>query len=340
MPIHHLRFPYRTSRPTSSSVRAELGLPDRAFRHVQRVLDVLAEVLAAGVLLLGLAVRVFLHDQEEVRALELAVADDRLARGVAPLEVVLHRLSGDGLLRNLADPPALGRLLHLQLGVLLLAGLLVHQEHLGDRKARRDRAAQRRRLVDDRLILVRAVEGLDLDRQVLLFGVVVRGRGLLLARRPLLRRGRRFVAALHDRALALLARRRRRLGATAPATFALGRRESFVDLRRRDPLRQLDGGIDLEGAVEALDRLVAVLEAGDVDRAQVDIGPGHDRVVIESGLLPRDQGVQQDLLGRLPLERVVVVESLLVHLNELLDRRLVLGDCLPGEHAHCQGDCD
>ena len=93
---------------------------------------------------------------------------------------------------------------------------LVQQEHLGDGQVRRHRAAQRRRLVDDRLVLVRAVEGLDLDRKVLLLGVVVRGRGLLLARRPLLRGGGRFVAALHHRTLALLARRRRRLPPPPP----------------------------------------------------------------------------------------------------------------------------
>ena len=48
--------------------------------------------------------------------------------------------------------------------------------------------------------------------------------------------------------------------------------------------------------------------------------------------LPATSASSSVLLADVPLERVVVVERLLVHLNELLDRRLVLGGRPPGEH--------
>ena len=146
-----------------------------------------------------------------------------------------------------------------------------------------------------------------------------------LARRPLLRRGRRLVAALHDRAAALLRRRRRRrrLRRRRPRRRSRLRCASANASLTSDvaiPFDSWMAGSISSARVEALDRLVAVLEAGDVDGAQVDVGPRHDRVVVEPGLLARDQRVQQRPLGGVPLERVVVVERLLVHLNELVDR--------------------
>jgi hypothetical protein len=86
----------------------------------------------------------------------------------------------------------------------------------------------------------------------------------------------------------------------------------------------VDRRINLQRALEALQPLLLVVEADDVDRAQVHVRARHHRVRFQVRLLPEDQRLQQRALRAVPFQRLVVVERLLVHLDQLLDRRGVL----------------
>ena len=223
-----------------------------------------------------------------------AVGDHRLAVGVAPLEVELERLArpppswgscpgtspwASSSSRRRRTPPCRAR---------------GRQEDAGDRQVGRDRAAER---------------STDLSR------IASSGSGqssaLMRAGRsgsPTRRRSRRagsrerpacgaaLVVAVHDRdRRAALARwrRRRRLAAAAaaprrsPACLRCASAKASFTLGGHDPLRQLDGRDRSPArATKLWSPFSPVLEARDVDGAQVDVGAGHDRVVVEPAFFP------------------------------------------------------
>src|SRR6185312_945253 len=255
------------------------------FTLLERVLFFVAD-LGLG----GLAGGLFLDHQDDVRAVGAAVGDDRLVRAVAPLEVELDRLPVDRLLGDLGLEPPLGRLGHQDLVVVLFPGRPVHEVDAGHRQARIQRATERERLVDDRLVRLGAVERPDVRRQIRLFvavpvpflpGVVLRRvRGLA----PLQEGAAPLLLGGGGRVLVAATAARRATGRGAGTGVALRLGEGRRDLGALDPLGELDRGVDLQRAAEALHPLLAVVEAGDVDRAQVDVGAPHHRVIVEPGL--------------------------------------------------------
>ena len=110
-------------------------------------------------------------------------------------------------------------------------------------------------------------------------------------------------------------------GGRRPAAAPLAQRRDDLVERRLDlgvgqALGHLDVGLDLERLAEVLRGGVALLEPGQQDHAQVQVGARGDRVLVEPGFLAEVERVLEDLARLLEVQVVVLVESLLVELGD------------------------
>src|SRR5438045_2369305 len=112
-----------------------------------------------------------------------------------------------------------------------------------------------------------------------------------------------------------------RRGAAAPAAPFTGQHRLFegvLQLLRRERLRQLDVGLDLQRLAELLEAHLALLEADDGDDAEMDMRARADRVLVQPRARAQLQRLLEQSARRLVILLVVGVDRSLVQARDLV----------------------
>ena len=109
-------------------------------------------------------------------------------------------------------------------------------------------------------------------------------------------------------------------GGSTTVHLGAGRIQCLDQRRGLDLGGNLDVGVDLERHHELSDGLALVVEAGEVDRRQVNVGARRNFVLGETSIVERGHRAPQRIASRIELAGLDVPQGLLVDFDNLADR--------------------